>query len=230
VAYKTDVVEYSANDDTASKYASLSLVPRHCFLLVAALAAIATARADALYGQNLLAALRAGGFVILMRHASSPLTAPDAAIADPDNVQHERQLDDSGRTAALAFGESLRRLHIPIGQVLSSPTYRALETVKLARLGQAKTFPQLGDSGQSMLADQSGVRAAWLRAKIAEPPGSGKNTIIVTHLPNILEVFPGGAPGLADGEALILRSEGQRQLGVVARMKISDWTQLDAQH
>jgi hypothetical protein len=81
-----------------------------------------------------------------------------------------------------------------------------------------------------MLADQSGVRAAWLRAKIAEPPGSGKNTIIVTHLPNILEVFPGGAPGLADGEALILRSEGQRQLGVVARMKISDWTQLDAQH
>jgi phosphohistidine phosphatase SixA len=66
------------------------------------------------------------------------------------------------------MGDALRRLRIPIGQVLSSPTYRALETVKFARLGTATTLPQLGDSGQSMSADKNGTRAIWLKAKSAE--------------------------------------------------------------
>src|ERR1700693_5989458 len=98
-------------------------------LLLPMLLAVGTAHGDALSGQDLLTALRAGGYVILMRHASSPPTPPDAAKANADNLQHERQLDDAGRSSARAMGEALRHLHIPLGAVLSSPTYRALETV-----------------------------------------------------------------------------------------------------
>jgi hypothetical protein len=50
-----------------------------------------------------------------------------------------------------------------IGQVLSSPTYRALETIKFAQLGKPTKYPQLGDDGQSMIVDKSGARGAWLR-------------------------------------------------------------------
>jgi phosphohistidine phosphatase SixA len=178
-------------------------------------------------GNNLLSALRTGGYVILMRHASSPGTLPDAAQADADNPQHERQLDEAGQSSARDMGEALHRLGIPIGHVLSSPTYRALETVRLARLGQPQTFPQLGDNGHSMAADTSGSRAAWLTARAAEPPMPGTNTIIVTHFPNIAEAFPQAAAGLADGEALILHPDGRGSAALVARLKIGDWNKLD---
>src|SRR5689334_17850544 len=79
-------------------------------------------------GMEWVPALRTGGYVIVMRHASSPSTPPDSSSVNPDNEKHERQLDEAGRTAAREMGEALKRLRIPIGLVLSSPTYRALET------------------------------------------------------------------------------------------------------
>jgi phosphohistidine phosphatase SixA len=201
-------------------------VRRFAFLLWPVLMTVNPAHGDALAGKDLVAALHAGGYVILMRHASSPRTAPDAAQVDADNVQHERQLDEEGRSSARDMGDALRRLQIPIGQVLSSPTYRALETIKFARLGQPTTFEQLGDSGQSMMADKSGARANWLKAKSAERPAPGKNTVIVTHFPNIKEAYPESVAGLADGEALILQPDGRGGVQVVARVKMDEWAAL----
>src|SRR5438874_8867971 len=84
--------------------------------------------AQSLQGSALVKALRQGGYVIVMRHASSPREVPDKQTANPDNNKPERQLDAEGRSTARAFGRALRSLKIPIGAVLSSPTYRALET------------------------------------------------------------------------------------------------------
>ena len=175
---------------------------------------------------TLVGALQRGGYVILMRHASSPGTAPDAAHANADNPRLERQLDEQGQASARAMGEAFRQLKIPIGKVLSSPTYRALETVKLAKLGPPTTFPELGQSEQGMSADESGTSAALLKAKTAEHPAAGTNTLIVTHYPNIAAVFPQEAEGLAEGEALILRPDKGRSASVVARVKIDEWASL----
>jgi phosphohistidine phosphatase SixA len=179
-----------------------------------------------LSGRDLLAALQGGGYVILMRHASSPGKPPEAAQANADNVRQERQLDEKGITTARGMGEALHRLHIPIGEVLSSPTYRALETVKLAELGRPVTAPELGEGGAAMLKDESGARAAWLKARVAEAPPAGKNTVIVTHYPNITEVYLEGASGLAEGEALILHPDGRGGAPIVARVKIDAWASL----
>jgi hypothetical protein len=51
----------------------------------------------------LVQALRAGGLVIVMRHASSPREAPTKERANPDNLKLERQLDEPGRRGAAAF-------------------------------------------------------------------------------------------------------------------------------
>jgi len=138
----------------------------------------------------------------VMRHASSPREVPDKETANTDNSKPERQLDESGRKSAVAMGKALRDLRIPIGNVLSSPTYRALETVRLAQFGTPHIFTELGDNGQSM---QGGTpaQAAWLQKQVARFPTT-TNTIVVTHLPNIAGAFPQLASGLADGEALIL--------------------------
>ena len=203
-------------------------VARRCgFLLLVPLLLVApSAFGESLSGHDLLAALRTGGYVILMRHASSPRTPPEPARANADNLQHERQLDEAGRSSAHAMGEALRRLQIPIGLVLSSPAYRALETVRLAQLGPVRTFVQLGDAGQSMQADTSGARAVWLKAQVGQAPVSGRNTIIVTHLPNIMEAYPQGTAELADGEALILHPDGRGGASIVARVKIDEWAHL----
>ena len=179
------------------------------------------ARAQTLSGEALVKALRQGGYVIVMRHTSSPREAPAKQAANPDNVKVERQLDEVGRTTATAMGKALRDLKIPIGEVLASPTYRALETVRYAQLGNPRTYPELGDNGQSM---QGGTeaQAAWLRSRVTQFP-SGSNTILVTHLPNIAGAFPQSASGLDDGESLVFGPDGKGGATLVARIKIEAW-------
>jgi phosphohistidine phosphatase SixA len=179
---------------------------------------------------GLAAALQRGGYVILMRHASSPGGTPDAAHAEADNPRLERQLDGQGRAAARAMGEAMRRLNIPIGQVLSSPAYRALETVRFAKLGQPTTLTELGQPDQAMTVEDKEARAAWLKARAATQPAPGTNTLIVTHYPNIAEAFPHESAGLSEGEALIFRPHGNGRTSLIAHVKIDEWPTLAAMY
>lgn len=187
------------------------------------LAALSLLTAQTLSGSVLVAALRKGGYVIVLRHASSPREAPARGAANADNTNLERQLDEAGRSSATAMGKALRDLKIPVGNVLSSPTYRALETVKYAQLGKAETHAELGDRGQSMQG-VSETDGAWLKARAAAAPKSG-NTILVTHMPNIARAFP-DVTGLSDGEALIFHPDGKGGAALVARIKIEEWPKL----
>jgi phosphohistidine phosphatase SixA len=174
------------------------------------------ASAQQLPHDALVKALQQGGYVIVMRHTSSPREVPDRSAANPDNAKPERQLDQEGRTTATEMGKALRDLKIPIGAVLTSPTYRALETIRYAQFGNPQTFPELGDNGQSM-AGGTEAQAAWLQKKVTDFP-RGSNTLIVTHMPNMSRAFPQSTANLADGEALVFG-----QGGVVARIKIEEW-------
>jgi hypothetical protein len=199
---------------------------RRLYLLIVA-AAVATVSMPAL-GQPsddlraLVDALRGGGYVLVMRHASSPRAEPDAAAAAPGNTDHERQLDDRGRETAIAMGKAIKRLEIPVGEVLSSPTFRAMQTARLLDLGRAEPIPELGDGGQGMRRDTEGVRSAWLRAKAAEAPPVGTNRLMITHTPNLIGAFPEAAQNMADGESLIIEP-AQGNARVIARVKIEQW-------
>jgi phosphohistidine phosphatase SixA len=186
------------------------------FLLLSTISAMA----QQLSGDALVKALQQGGYVIVMRHTSSPREVPDKSKANPDNTKPERQLDAEGRASAAAFGKALRDLKIPIGEVLSSPTYRALETAKYAGLPIAIEVPELGDNGQSM-AGGTAAQAAWLQKRVTQMP-KGTNTILITHQPNLVGAFPQLAQGVQDGEALIFGPNTT----LVARVKIDEWSQL----
>ena len=192
-------------------------------LFIATLLLAAAAHAQTLQGDALVQAMRKGGFVIVMRHASSPREVPDAKSANPDNTKPERQLDAEGRTTATAMGKALRDLKIPVGEVFTSPTYRALETIKYAQLGTPKPMPELGENG----ADMSGgtaAQSAWLRKKVTDFP-RGSNTILVTHFPNIRAGFP-ELTDVADGEALVYGPDGKGGAKLLARIKIEEWPKL----
>ena len=176
-------------------------------------------------GDDLLKALQRGGYVIVMRHASSPREVPSKQAANADNVNQERQLDQTGRTTAVAMGKALRELKIPIGMVLSSPTYRALETVRLAQFGSPQSVPELGDNGQSMQVSTE-AQTAWLQKRVTQFPAPGANTILITHFPNISRAFPRDSANLDDGESLIFGPNGSGGAALVARVKIEQWPTL----
>jgi phosphohistidine phosphatase SixA len=180
--------------------------------------------AQTLSGAALVSALRKGGYVIVMRHASSPRETPNP---NADNVNKERQLDAEGRASAAAMGKALRDLMIPVGEVLTSPTYRALETVRFAQWTNAKSAAELGDNGQGMQQVVPEAQAVWLQKRVTQAP-KNTNAILVTHFPNINRAFPQSSDGLADGEALIFAPDGKGGAAVVARIKIEEWSRLGA--
>jgi phosphohistidine phosphatase SixA len=191
--------------------------------IVIGLPASASLGAQTQMPDQLAAQLRQGGYVLVVRHASSPGTLPTKEQARPGNNTLERQLDDAGRRDAAAMGDALRTLQIPIGTVLTSPAYRARETARMARL-DAKTANELSDNGQSM-EGVTETQAAWLRTKAAERPATG-NTVLVTHQPNVARAFPGWGAGVQQGETVVLRPDGNGGFTVAGRIPIREWPRL----
>jgi phosphohistidine phosphatase SixA len=173
---------------------------------------------------ELISRLRQGGYILVMRHASSPRETPSKAVANTDNTKLERQLDAAGRKGAMAMGEAIRALRIPVGTVLTSPTYRAMETVRLARFDSPTAVNELGDGGQSMQGITE-AQTAWLRARVTETPRSG-NTVLVTHQPNLSRAFPDWGSSVADGETVILRPDGKGGHALIGRIPIEEWSHL----
>ena len=207
------------------------MTARTGFKVVIALAGVAggplgtgVARGQTLSGDALVNALRQGGYVLVVRHASSPREAPDKQTANADNIKLERQLDEAGRAAATAMGRVLRDLKIPIGEVLTSPTYRAMETVRLAQLAKPQSHAELGDGGQNMQ-QVTEAQAAWLRERATRAP-TGTNVIVVTHMPNIARAFPEWGSTVDDGEALVFHPDDKGGALLVARVKAEEWPRL----
>jgi phosphohistidine phosphatase SixA len=196
----------------------------HVLAIVMVLLLARLAFAQTLSGGALITALQRGGYVLVMRHASAPRDALTKEAANPDNVKRERQLDDTGRATATTMGQALRTLKIPLGRVLTSPTYRALQTVRLAQLPRPRTQAELGDGGQSM-AGVTEAQSTWWTQQVRVRP-SGTNTMLVTHLPNMAAAFPQETAGLSDGETLIFAPDGQGGTALVARIKIEQWSML----
>ena len=188
-------------------------------------AGLSAVRIDAGERPALISALREGGYVLVMRHASSPAMPPDKASADRENTTLERQLDENGRNTARAMGSAIKALHLPIREIFSSPTYRALETVRMAGLPQARAVAELGDGGQSMKPLQASP-AAWLRNIVSQAPPPGTDRMIVTHAPNIAGAFGASVADVADGEILVFRPDGNGDAMLAGRIKIEDWPAL----
>ena len=97
--------------------------------------------------RDIAQALRAGGLVMVLRHGA---TFPDQADTDPlnfENIAAQRNLNDKGKALAKEFGESLRRLGVPVGKVYTSKYNRAYETAVLAGFENIEKTADLTEGG-----------------------------------------------------------------------------------
>jgi phosphohistidine phosphatase SixA len=197
-----------------------------CALIAGTLALAQSAAAAMLSGQPLLQQLRAGGYVLVMRHAQAPTAAPTGREAEPDNMHHERQLNEAGKASARELGAALDALQIPIGPIYSSPTFRALQTIRLAGLGTPRVVPELAEGAQGMASAAERPQIAWLRLAVEKFPPPDHNTLIVTHTPNIVGAFGHGVTDIKAGEMLVFKPEGTRPASLIGRITIDEWRQL----
>lgn len=156
--------------------------------------------------------LRAGGLVILLRHATAPGVG-DPANFKLDDCTTQRGLSDDGRAQARRIGEALRAQNVPIGRVLSSRWCRALETARLA-LGRVDGEPMLD---QFYKPEERDERTQAVRAIIAAAPQSGTNLVLITHQPNVTALTN---LSVEEGEIVVMGVAPDNTIAVYGRLKL----------
>lgn len=170
-------------------------------------------------------ALREGGHVILVRHGA---TFSNQADTDPFNladVSKQRKLNDKGKELAKAFGAAIRAAGVPIGAVYTSQFNRAYETAVLAGFKDIETTADLSEGGLVVSPDENNRRAKALRDMLAKAPATGKNVILITHKPNIIDALGKDWFDVREGEASIFKPEGGKYR-LIARVQMDDWPKI----
>jgi hypothetical protein len=93
---------------------------------------------------ELIENLRRGGYVLVMRHAHAPREARRRSRRIATMCGSSDSWTRPGVRARRPWATRFRAQRIPIGAVFSSPTCRALQTVKRARLGDPTIVDQVG--------------------------------------------------------------------------------------
>jgi phosphohistidine phosphatase SixA len=202
-----------------------ALVTLALFAGVAPAAAQTTQPADDT--KALAQALREGGHVILLRHGA---TFSNQADTDPFNladVSKQRKLNDKGKELAKAFGAAIKAAGVPIGEVYTSQFNRAYETAVLAGFKDIKTTADLSEGGLVVSPDENNRRAKALRDMLAKAPATGKNNILITHKPNIVDALGKDWFDVREGEASIFKPEGGKYR-LIARVQMDDWPKIAA--
>jgi phosphohistidine phosphatase SixA len=171
--------------------------------------------------------LRAGGFIIVVRHGA---TFPDRADTDPlnfGNVAAQRNLNDKGKVLAKAFGDAVRRVGIPVGKVYTSKYNRAYETAVIAGFKDIEKTTDLTEGGLVVSPNENNRRIEAFHKMLGTAPQPGTNTILITHKPNIVDGLGKDWFDVKEGEASLFRPEnGSYKL--VVRVQMEEWPYIAA--
>jgi phosphohistidine phosphatase SixA len=160
-------------------------------------------------------ALRSGGKIVILRHAST-----EPGLGDPpgfrlDDCATQRNLSEAGRVEARRIGAAFVRRAVPVSRVLSSRWCRCVETARLA-FGRVEPWAPLDSFFDDRSREPQQTRA--VRSLIAEPL-TGGNLILVTHQVNIT-ALTGIVPGT--GEMAVLSPEPGGRFTIVGRLGPAD--------
>jgi len=188
-------------------------------LAVLALVAYATGtpvQSTELRGQELMKALRSGGYTILLRHARTDWSFKEEVGSVPVERSAQRNLSADGVRDAALMGLVFRRYQIPFGEIIASPMFRTRETAEYAAgtptISMAlRVFPTTDETA----------------ALVGAAPKPGTNRLLVTHHFVIEKLVPGIKPGdIAESEAAIVRPTADGHVELAGRIKLPDWEQL----
>jgi phosphohistidine phosphatase SixA len=198
-------------------------------VLTLAILSLASVPASAQSANNmeLAQALRAGGYVILVRHGATFSNQADTNPFNLTDITKQRNLNEKGKELARVFGEAIRAAGLQIGEVYTSQFNRAYETAVLAGFKDIEMTADLSEGGLVVSPDENNRRAKALRAMLATGPDKGKSNILITHKPNIVDALGKDWFDVREGEASIFKPEAGKYR-LVARVQMEDWSLIAA--
>jgi phosphohistidine phosphatase SixA len=171
--------------------------------------------------------LRAGGFNIIVRHGATNSNQADTDPFHLADISKQRNLSEKGKELARAFGAAIRSAGVPVGEVYTSEFNRAYETAVLAGFSPIEKTADLSEGGLVVTPDENNRRAKALRALLGREPAAGKNNILITHKPNIVDALGKDWFEVSEGEASIFKPEGGKYQ-LIARVRMEDWPSIAA--
>ncbi len=175
-------------------------------------------------GRALIDALQEGGYNLYFRHEATDWSQDDHVREAGDwsscDGSEIRQLSREGRDRAARTGSAMRRLHVPVNEVLASPYCRAMETARLLGLGEVRASE---DVVNLRVADYFGGREAVIataRRLLSRPPEAGGNRVIVAH-GNVARAATPVYPG--EGEMVVFKPGGGEGFVFIGRMSPEQW-------
>ncbi len=131
------------------------------------------------------AALKQGGKVVLLRHAHVDIREGIGHLA-PGNCSEEVNLSPRGIEEAKRIGEAFRAHGITVGEVLTSPYCRCIDTGKLA-FGHATPVMYLRPPG-TVSDDQAELNRRNVVKEILKYHDA-RNLVMITHDLNIADIL-----------------------------------------
>jgi len=173
----------------------------------------------------LLAEMKQGGYVIVFRHGATNRDQADTDPLNHDNIARQRLLSPAGKDIAQKVGESLRKLGIALGPVYTSKFNRAVETGRLVSGSDSAVITTLDitEGGLVVTPIENDRRAEAFRKLVATPTPPGKNVLIVSHKPNIIDAFGKDWFEVKEGEASVFKPDGAGKAVLVGRLQAADW-------
>lgn len=168
--------------------------------------------AQELKGLALVKALRAGGFVLFMRHALTGWPKPSC----PD----EAALIEEGEDQARTVGAALRELKVPITVVRASETCRAKDTARLVDMGQVRTSADLNPTSMRPPVADYAQQFKYL----LETPPDGGNALLVSHVQGSQKLEERIL--IEPAEIVVYRSRGAGMAEPLARIPLAAWAGL----
>jgi hypothetical protein len=177
----------------------------------------AVPRAAAADNINVGQALRAGGFVIVVRHGATFPDQTDTDLLNFDNNAAQRSLNDKGKALAKASGDSLRQVGIPVGKVYTSKCNRAYETAVIAGFKNIEKTADLIEGGLVVSPNANNRPIEAFHKMLDTAPTPGTNIILITQKPNIVDALGMDWFDVKEGEASIFRPACKSTTGPTLR-------------
>jgi phosphohistidine phosphatase SixA len=162
---------------------------------------------------NLWARLEAGGYVILLQHASALPAARRSPGLSPENCGENDELSGQGQLEATRLRDNLQRHNVSVGRVLTSHDCSCVQTAGVV-FGRAEPWSIIDDA-----VNDDASRGAEKSSALREAVGrwsSNKNLVLISHRSNFQQAF-GAHP---DGARLLviepLGDDGYRLLGLLS--------------
>jgi len=165
--------------------------------------------------ERVWAALKKGGKVILLRHTDVDIREGIGHLA-PGNCAEEVNLSASGIEQAKRIGVAFRAHDIAVGEVLTSPYCRCIDTGKLA-FGRAKSVQYLKPPGV-VSEDQAKLDQERVVQEILKHRGPW-NLVMITHDLNIANVVLEDTVPM--GEFFVLQPNGV-DFDVIGKIRMGD--------